>query len=46
MRKKILSLALLVVFVPMISGCVTAAVYAIKHKQAEDQKKQVAEVES
>jgi hypothetical protein len=46
MRKKILSLALLVVFVPMISGCIAAAVYAVKAKQASDQQKQVAEVES
>ena len=47
MRKKILSLALLIVFALMLSGCVAAlAVHAIKTKQAEDQQKQAAEVES
>ncbi|MCX5893416.1 MAG: hypothetical protein NTW80_10695 [Deltaproteobacteria bacterium] len=44
--KKILTLTMLFVFIPMISGCIGLAVVAIKQKQIKDQKEQMQEVQS
>ncbi len=44
--KKFLTLTILFIFIPMISGCIGLAVVAIKQKQISDQKEQMQEVQS
>jgi|GEM_PF-2503571 hypothetical protein len=44
--KKILTLAMLLIFIPMISGCIGMAVVAMKQKEIKDQMKQMEEVKS
>jgi len=44
--KRILTLAMLLVFVPMISGCIGMAMVAMKQKEIKDQMQQMEEVKS
>jgi len=44
--KKILTLTMLLIFIPLLSGCIGLAVMAVKQKEIKDQKEQMQEVQT